>query len=148
MEPGVSLRQKQRRRGAAMVETALVLPIFFAVIFGIFEFGRAFMVAQLITNAAREGARTAIVGDSTNAAVTTQIKAFLLAAGKINGNDVTVTFTITPYPGNPAASDVSSATSRDTVQVTIAVPFEKVSLLPPKFLKNKSLTGTASMRYE
>jgi Flp pilus assembly protein TadG len=37
-----------------MVEMALVLPIFFTVLLGIVEFGRAMMIGQLITNSARD----------------------------------------------------------------------------------------------
>lgn len=44
-----------------MVQTALVLPIFFLLIFGIFEYGRFFMVRNLAANAAREAARFAVV---------------------------------------------------------------------------------------
>ena len=36
---------------------ALVLPIFTMLVFGIIEFGRGFMIMQLVTNAAREGCR-------------------------------------------------------------------------------------------
>ena len=49
--------RRQDRRGAAVVEMALVLPIFFMVVLGIIEFGRAFMIGQLVTNAAREAVR-------------------------------------------------------------------------------------------
>ena len=43
------------------MEFALVAPIFFFVIFAIFEFGRSVYVTQVLANAAREGARYAIV---------------------------------------------------------------------------------------
>ncbi len=49
-----------KRRAAATVETALVLPIVLLFMFGIFEYGRYFMTMQLLNNAAREGARYAI----------------------------------------------------------------------------------------
>lgn len=79
-------RQKttnQGRRGTALVEMALVLPIFIAVTLGIVEFGRAMMVGQLITNAAREGARLGIIDGSTNAEVVTSVQQFLQqAAGR------------------------------------------------------------------
>lgn len=39
---------------------ALVLPIFFLVVGGIIEFGRAFMISQVLQNAAREGCRKAV----------------------------------------------------------------------------------------
>jgi len=48
--------KRHRRRGAAAVEMALVLPIFFTVVLGIIEFGRAMMVSQLMATSAREGA--------------------------------------------------------------------------------------------
>jgi hypothetical protein len=44
-----------------MVEFALVAPIFFLLLFSIIEFGRAAYYLQMLNNAAREGARYAIV---------------------------------------------------------------------------------------
>lgn len=53
-------------RGQAMVEFALVAPIFLLILFGILEFGRYVYIAQILNNAAREGARYAIVHGSTS----------------------------------------------------------------------------------
>lgn len=50
-----------RSRGQALVEFALVAPFFFALLFSIVEFGRAIYFMQILNNAAREGARYAIV---------------------------------------------------------------------------------------
>jgi Flp pilus assembly protein TadG len=44
-------------RGAALVELAMVLPLLLVVIAGIVDFGFAFQRYEVITNAAREGAR-------------------------------------------------------------------------------------------
>lgn len=53
-------------KGQTLVEFALVLPVFLMLMFGLVDFGRGFYSWQLITNAAREGARVAAVqGDST-----------------------------------------------------------------------------------
>ena len=52
------MNRRHDRRGAALVEMALVLPIFFGVVLGIVEFGRAMMVSQMVTNAAREATST------------------------------------------------------------------------------------------
>jgi Flp pilus assembly protein TadG len=49
-----------RRRGAAAVEAALVLPVVIMFLFGILEYGRYLMMMQIVTNAAREGARYAV----------------------------------------------------------------------------------------
>ena len=51
---------RPRRRGAATVEAALVLPIVIMFLFGILEYGRYVMMLQILTNAAREGARYAV----------------------------------------------------------------------------------------
>lgn len=63
------------RRGQAAVEVALVLPVFALLLVGVVEFARAWHAYQLLTDAAREGARTAVLanplvtGDSVRAVV-------------------------------------------------------------------------------
>lgn len=54
-------RQSRRRPAATMVETAVVIAIFLLLLFGLFEYGRFIMTRQLMQNAAREGARWAVV---------------------------------------------------------------------------------------
>ena len=49
------------QKGATVVEFAIVLSLLLALIFGIIEFGLAIFNRQVITNAAREGARAGIV---------------------------------------------------------------------------------------
>jgi Flp pilus assembly protein TadG len=49
------------RRGAALVEFAIVLPLLFALVFGIIEFGFLFYNKAMLTNASREGARLGIL---------------------------------------------------------------------------------------
>jgi Flp pilus assembly protein TadG len=51
----------RRRRGQALVEFALIIPLFLLVLVAIFDLGRAVFAYNTLTNAAREGARTAIV---------------------------------------------------------------------------------------
>ncbi len=47
-------------RGATLVEAAIVLPIFFLLVFGLLEFGFGFKDWLSINHAAREGARVAV----------------------------------------------------------------------------------------
>ena len=56
-------RQPRRRRtkGQAMVEFALVAPLFFVLLFGIIEAGRFIFFYETLSHATREGARYAIV---------------------------------------------------------------------------------------
>ncbi len=48
-------------RGAALVEFALVLPLLLVIIGGIVDFGFLFQRYEVVTNAAREGARLAVL---------------------------------------------------------------------------------------
>ena len=139
----------ERRRGAALVEMALVLPIFVAVTLGIVEFGRAMMVGNLVTNAAREGARLGIIDGATNSEVQQAVEDFLQAAVGVAPADVTITIACEPYPGNPDPADqVDNCSPRDLVSVSVQVPYNKVSYIKPQFLSGKQLKGSASMRHE
>jgi Flp pilus assembly protein TadG len=54
-------RTHHRRRGMAIVESALVLSVFLMLLFGVFEYCRYLMVLHVTHNAARDGARYAAV---------------------------------------------------------------------------------------
>lgn len=58
------MRRTRPSRGQAVVEFTLVAPLFFVLLFGIIDFGRYVYYVQVINNAAREGARYAIVHGS------------------------------------------------------------------------------------
>ena len=55
------MRNWRSEKGAALVEAAVTIPLLLLVSVGIFEFGRAYQTWQVITNAAREGARVAVL---------------------------------------------------------------------------------------
>jgi Flp pilus assembly protein TadG len=54
-------RRLSDQRGAAAVEFALVAALLLTLVFGIFEFGRIYSELEVLTSAAREGARVAAV---------------------------------------------------------------------------------------
>lgn len=58
------MRRKPRARGQALVEFALVLPVLLLLMLALFDFGRAIYAFNTVSNAAREGARLAIVDQS------------------------------------------------------------------------------------
>ena len=47
------MKRLKGQRGAALLETAITLPIILLVSVSIFEFGRAYQTWQVLTNAAR-----------------------------------------------------------------------------------------------
>lgn len=133
------------RSGAALVEFAIVFPVFILVILGIIEFGRAFMIGQLVTNAAREGARQAVLDGSTNSAVTSTVTSFLQGAGNVSPSDTTVTITVSAAA---ATNQLANAKSGDLCTIRVSVPFNKVSYLTPSFLATTNLAGQSTMRHE
>jgi Flp pilus assembly protein TadG len=64
-----------------MIEFALVLPILLLVLFGITEFGRCWMAQNILTTAAREGARLAVVTGPDIPLVTARVNAVCDAVG-------------------------------------------------------------------
>ena len=74
-----TLQPRKSERGAELVEFALMLPILLVIIAGLWDFGRAYRTYQAITNAAREGARLAVVpaGINQKQAVQNRVKDYL-----------------------------------------------------------------------
>ena len=131
-----------KRQGAAAVEFALVAPLFFLMVFGMIEFGRAVMVQQILTNASREGARTAVLDGSTSSQVTTSVGTYLQNVN-ISGATVSV------VDSNGASVEPSTLGYGAPVTVKVQVPFSSVSWLPaPWFLGGTQLTATTVMRRE
>jgi hypothetical protein len=125
------------RSGVAVVEFAVVAPLFFLLILGMIEFGRMVMVQQVITNASREGARTAIVQGATTSDVVGVVNNYL-AGGGVRG----ATVAVSPDP-------IDLAGYGDPVTVTVSVPFRQVSWLPaPMFLGDTELRAITTMRRE
>jgi hypothetical protein len=141
--------KRDKRCGAALVEMAIVLPVFLMVVWGIIEFGRGMMVANMVTNAAREGARLAVIDGNTNTDVQNAISTFLQQAINVSPGDITVTIGIDEAPGNPdPLNQIASAEPRDLINIVVSVPFDSVSYIPGDYLSGKSLVGRASMRHE
>jgi len=132
---------RRNRQGAAVVEFAVVAPVFFLLVFGMIEFGRAIMVQQVLTNASREGARVAVLDSTTptHDLVVSKVTTYLQNSG-ISGATVTLN------PTEPTATTVKNG---DPITVTVTIPFTSVSWTgSPWFLQNKTLTARAVMRRE
>lgn len=138
-----------RRAGAAVVEVALILPLFLLVVFGIVEFGRALMVGQLITNGSRFGAREAVIDGSTNSSVESNAKTYVADLIGVPESAVNVIIEVTPAPANPDPGNVLALSqSNDLCTVTIEVNYDDVAYVAGRFLKGTKLRGKCSMRRE
>lgn len=137
-------------RGQAMLETAIVLPIILLLSVTIFEFGRAYQTVQVLTNAAREGARVAVLPSSTATDVQARVSTYLQAGqlGNYGSATVLVDQNVTMAMG------ASTATAS---LVTVNYPFSFMVLNPvANLVVNGSalgrdpltLTASAEMRNE
>jgi Flp pilus assembly protein TadG len=95
--PALNGHAKRTRRGSVTVEMALVTPIFVALIVGVSQASNLLETQNLISSAAREGARLAAMdrsdilepGQTTNGKIETDIKGFLTASG-VDGDAASV----------------------------------------------------------
>jgi len=99
-----------RRRGTEIVEAAIVLPLLLMLVLGAIEYGWLFLNAQQITNAARHGARIAILPHDTAVAEATAAITTLLSNAGLADNSPDVTITPLTVDGH------------ECVAVRIAVP--------------------------
>jgi Flp pilus assembly protein TadG len=126
-------------RGQALVEAALVLPLLLLLSVGIFEFGRAYQTYQVLTNAAREGARLAILPDSTAADVQSRVVAYMQAGALDNYTGATVSV-------NQNATLSAGATTAAASIVTVNYPFSFMVLNPiARLVVNGSALGNAPL---
>lgn len=87
--------QKIDERGVAAAEFALLLPVLLTILFGIIEFGMIMYSREIVTNAAREGARAGIVQGPpkrTVGEISSIAQNYLTSTG-VNPADVTFTVT-------------------------------------------------------
>jgi Flp pilus assembly protein TadG len=133
--------------GQALVEFALVTPLLLILILGIVEFGRAWGMSQVITDAARQGVRTAAILNTAPSSVTVDsvknVTLRALAAGRIFVPSDSVKVLGFKDGPNTAAT------------VSVAVPFDFGAFGPVMRLgsqvfgaDNITLRSTAVMRNE
>jgi len=122
------------------VEFAVIAPVFFVFVLGFIEVGRGFMIQHLMTNAARQGCRVAVIEGKSTADVNNAVYAVLNGQG-VSGDTVTVQV-------NDAAGNASSANVGDEISVTVAIPASSVSWVPASQYLFGSISGKYTLRRE
>jgi hypothetical protein len=111
------------RRGAAVVEFALLAPLLMTVFLGMIEMSRVMMVEQVLNS----DVRTAVSHYMTNSGVSL--------------TDPTNQISVSPDP--------TSATAGTSITVSVNVPYNSVSWLPISlFMGNRTLSASVVMRKE
>ena len=152
-----SLRQRGRSEsGAELIEFGLVFPLLLLVVLGIFDFGLLFQQYEVITNAAREGARIAVLPAysttlalqkaNAKARVDQYIAASFLSGGSVAWN---TNFTTVANPVNVSIG----GNCMTTVTVTVTYPHSFIFLSGIASLfgggfGTATLTASSAMRTE
>lgn len=90
--------------GQTLVEFSLILPLLLIMLFGLVDFGRAFYTWLVVTNAAREGARTGATQQDLSA-IQTRINQSI---GSLDPAELTMTITNVQGPrGQPITVDLT-----------------------------------------
>jgi Flp pilus assembly protein TadG len=110
--PAAADLRRRRSRGQAMVEFTLILPLLLILIFGIYQFGQAYAEYIQVTNAARDGARKALVSRTDASGVADVISTAKNSTWWLDKNQMGVTVS----PGQPWKTG-------QTVTVTVTYPY-------------------------
>lgn len=134
-------------RGAEVIEFALVLPILMLALAAILDMGFLFNSYEVVTNAAREGARLAAIPGHTDTQIETRVANYVAAAGLKTAN---VTTTVT----RPEVLNVGAATING-VKVVVTYRHDYMVLGPlvelvqaGKSFDSATLTAVSTMRTE
>mgnify|MGYP002631505738 CR=1 FL=1 len=159
----LQFRKTQKRKGTTLVETAVVLPIFFTFLFGFIEFGHVFMTIHTLNSAARRAARLGVSELATTDEVRTLAHDILDSAidadlenVKIQVKDASDFDDIAVDAGamddtyyeslpNVAVQDLERGS---LFIVRIEVPYGEVGILGPRWIGDIKLYGQAVMRKE
>jgi Flp pilus assembly protein TadG len=133
---GLNMTRRLRSdRGVAILEVALTLPLLLLVCVGIFEFGRAYQTWSVLTNAAREGARVAILPTAVNGAVDARVREYLAIGGLRTSSDVLVNVT-------PATVSMGAAGTATASRVAVTYPYTFMVMQPvAQLVVSGSMTG-------
>ena len=121
---------RRNERGAALIEMAFTIPILLLISVSIFEFGRAYQTWQVLTNAAREGARVAILAESTDATVQDRVRTYMQSGQLPNAGRATVNVDRNVAMGTSTAS-----------RITVDYPYQFMVLNPVMRLVNRNSTA-------
>jgi Flp pilus assembly protein TadG len=137
------MRKWRSEKGAALLEAAMTIPLLLLVAIGTLEFGRAYQTWQVLTNAAREGARMAVLPNQTQSAVVQRVRNYMQSGQLPRYNTASVTV-------NSSASITVNGAPVSASQVTVDYPFNFIVLQPVARLvtPSTSLGSAITMRAE
>jgi len=148
-------KNHRKRKGAVAVELAICAPFIFLMVVGLLELSRMAQVQQILSNAAREGARISAQGliinssgsstqinlNSGTPSVTSTVKDTIARAG-LPSTNVTVQFVA--LSGSPITHPYE-AVKGQIFKVTVTIPYADVNNINFNMFSPSSLTSSATM---
>lgn len=139
---------RERRRGGAFVEFAVLIPFFVLMALGSIEYGRVMQVSQIVEHAAREGARMAAQDTKSTSDVRAEVNRVMQAAG-FSTDQFTATIRISDQSGNSLGSwDVRYCDEDHIITVQVQIPYRNVRIIPSSLFQDYTLSSHSSMRRE
>ncbi len=140
-------RRRSRTRGQALVEFAVVLPVFLLILSGILDFGFLLYSRMTVISSAREGARVAIDAPKSTPAQQAQLPSIITnrvtqAASGLNLADLTVTPTCIP------ACNFAAGNAKAGDSVKVVVSYDYHSIFPLLFGQSIPMSSTVQMVLE
>jgi len=130
--------KKPESRGQSILEFALTLPIFLAIVVGVVDVGHAVVARSLLANCAREGARSAIFPQTGDGTVISAVNSQALFLGTIPSSDISISPTTT-----------SARVSGTTVTVTVTYQFHPITPLAREAMGSiLTMTSNSTMAIE
>jgi Flp pilus assembly protein TadG len=146
--------RRHRGRGQSLVEFALVLPIFLLMLMGIVDAGRLIYTYNTVSNAARDGARVAIVNQSTtgtNTCDTTSATAYpvgcAVASGLVLNIDPTTDVSV-QYNDDTDTTPCSPVAIGCIAVVTVTGTYQPLTPLIGQIIGTIDVSSTTKMPIE
>ena len=128
------------------MELSLVLPLLLVLLAGIVDYALLFRDYEIVSNAAREGARMGVLPGFTNVDVQNRVTAYLIGSG-LSGTPTTIVGPVAVAPGGGGATFPA-------VQVQVSYPHAftllgpMLRLLGTTTFASVTLRATSTMRSE
>ena len=148
------LRRRSNRRGTALMEFAVLSPLFLTLALGMIEMGSGMRASGILDAALREGGRLASMdwiavleeGQTPNDKVVADIKNFITAAG-LPGDEVAVNIVHAEGPNEGTYFDLADPDNKLTLfRMEAIVPYSAISQLSLEYMGGQSLVAGLVMR--
>jgi Flp pilus assembly protein TadG len=128
--------RSKRHSGQTLTEFAILIPILVILMVAIVDFGRILMIQHVITNAAREGARAASLGESSSQ-VYARVRSYI-ERGSLD-----------PSEADIDVSGAGTAVTGTASTVSVSYPIDSIVLkYVPGATSHFTLSSTSEMIHE